>query len=293
MIWHLIKRFFHYLPHAFNEGGDYLQLIENDSSDSDEQLNESHEEPIEFNDFAHFCVSDTIKNFPLPVGAMFSRAISNGDSKIKVQQMVNEIRKALKDNFKKRRWLDDTIRTIAEGKINSIIDLIGFPNYILDPIQLDDKFKDLDIQKNQCFDNILRINSFYNKNILKEFFQPVNRSDFNIDVIDANAYYVPLKNQLGLPVAIMQWPFFHPDNPSSLNYGALGALIGHEFIHSLSNFHYQYDKDANLLQVWSNKSMEKINKQADCFVRLNFFFKFKFYEIILAEQTIQQIFIFW
>lgn len=76
---------------------------------------------------------------------MFVREVFHGDSKPQAEEMIAEIKKAFTSNLKNLNWMDDQTRLLAEEKANAITDMIGFPDYILNSSQLDEKYKDLDI----------------------------------------------------------------------------------------------------------------------------------------------------
>lgn len=224
------------MPSKFRPGGDYLQIVESEDqvmstiSNVVTPLEENNENPNknELLKRERYCAAQTIEHFEIPVSAMFVRETFHGDSKNKAEQIVEEIRKALKNNFKRRNWIDMETRTKAEMKLDSITQLIGYPSYILDPNQLDEKYKDLHVDKKQYLENIFRMQIQDLKDTLELFHHPVNQLGFNIKPFEANAYYLPVTNELGIPVGILQWPFYHTDNPKSLIYGALGVLAGHE-----------------------------------------------------------------
>lgn len=159
---------------------------------------------------------------------MFVREAFHGDSKDQAEQMIDEIRNAFKENLKGLSWMDDETRLLAEEKADAISDMIGFPNYILDASQLDEKYKDLEIDKKQYFENNLRLNTYNLKKNLERLDQPVNKTRWSMSPPTVNAYYTPTKNQVVFPAGILQWPFYHAANAKSLNYGAIGVVVGHE-----------------------------------------------------------------
>lgn len=109
------------------------------------------------------------------IGAMFVREVFHGESKPQAEEMINEIRTAFKENLRKLSWMDKETKALAEEKADAISDMIGFPDYILDPIQLDEKYKDLEIDGNQYFDNNLKLNAYNLKKNLERLDQPVNK----------------------------------------------------------------------------------------------------------------------
>lgn len=164
------------------------------------------------------------------IGAMFVREVFHGDSKPQAEEMINEIRSAFKENLRQLNWMDKETRVLAEEKADAISDMIGFPDYILQPAQLDEKYKDLQIDARNYFENNLRLNTYNLKKNLERLDQPVNKTRWSMSPPTVNAYYTPTKNQVVFPAGILQMPFFDFNNPKSLNYGGIGVVVGHEVI---------------------------------------------------------------
>lgn len=201
------------------------------------------------------------------IGAMFVREAFHGDSKPQAENMINEIRTAFMENFRNLKWMDKETRKLANEKAEAISDMIGFPDYILDPKQLDDKYTELNISANQYFENNLRLNIYNLKKNLERIDQPVNKTHWSMSPPTVNAYYTPTKNQVVFPAGILQMPFFDFSNPKSLNYGGIGVVVGHEITHAFDDQGREYDKEGNLHQWWNDKTVNKFKTLTDCFVR--------------------------
>ena len=179
---------------------------------------------------------------------MFVREVFHGDSKPQAEEMINEIRSAFKENLRKLNWMDKETKSLAEEKADAISDMIGmcayfyslsyhlsmifvcagFPDFILVPSQLDEKYKDLEVDEKQYFENNLKLNTYNLKKNLERLDQPVNKTRWSMSPPTVNAYYTPTKNQVVFPAGILQMPFFDFNNPKSLNYGGIGVVVGHE-----------------------------------------------------------------
>lgn len=213
-----------------------------------------------------YCVTDTNNVIGFAIGAMFVREVFNGDAKPKAEQMINEVRQAFKNNLKNLEWMDAETRRAAELKADAITDMIGFPEYILNPQQLDDKYRDLSIDPKKYFDNNLKVNFFNLKMNLEKLFQPVNKSHWGITPPTVNAYYTPTKNQIVFPAGILQLPFYDINNPKSLNYGAMSVVMGHELTHAFDDQGREFDKYGNLHQWWNLKTIDEFKNRTSCFV---------------------------
>lgn len=149
--------------------------------------------------------------------------------------MIDEIRKAFTQNLKNHDWMDAETRTSAEEKANAITDMIGFPDFILNANELDDRYKDLTIKVNEYFTNNIRVNQYNLKRNLEKLDQPVNKTSWIMTPPTVNAYYTPTKNQIVFPAGILQSPFYDMQNPKSLNFGGMGVVMGHELTHAFDD----------------------------------------------------------
>lgn len=214
-----------------------------------------------------YCVSDTNNAIGFAVGVMFVREAFNGKSKPDAEEMINEVRNAFKTNLKSLSWMDDETRKLAEEKANAITDMIGFPDFILSPQELDKKYNELDIKNDTYFDNNIAINQYNLRKNLEKLDQPVNKTRWGMTPPTVNAYYTPTKNQIVFPAGILQLPFFDIDNPKSLNFGGMGVVMGHEITHGFDDQGREYDKYGNLHPWWKNQTIDRFKQRTDCFIQ--------------------------
>jgi len=149
--------------------------------------------------------------------------------------MINQIRKAFTKNLKNLDWMDAETRASAEEKANAITDMIGFPDFILQPSELDERYRDLTIKQYEYFQNTLRVNKYSFRKNLEKLDQVVNKTIWIMTPPAVNAYYTPTKNQIVFPAGILQSPFYDMKNPSSLNFGGIGVVMGHELTHAFDD----------------------------------------------------------
>lgn len=198
---------------------------------------------------------------------MFVREAFNGKSKPDAEQMINEIRTAFKKNLKSLNWMDEETRKLADEKADSITDMIGFPNFIMNPSELDKKYEGLSISNSTYFQNNIAINRYNLRKNIEKLDQPVNKTRWGMTPPTVNAYYTPTKNQIVFPAGILQLPFFDIENPKSLNFGGMGVVMGHEITHGFDDQGREYDKFGNLHPWWNNKTIDKFKLRTDCFVK--------------------------
>ncbi|XP_054745979.1 neprilysin-3 [Anastrepha obliqua] len=214
-----------------------------------------------------YCVADTNNVIGFAVGAIFVRQAFHGESKPEAEHMINEIREAFKENLNNLTWMDKRTRERAIDKANAITDMIGFPDYILNPRELDKKYADLEIVPNEYFENNIQVAMYNLKTNLEKLDQPVNKTHWGMTPQMVNAYYTPTKNQIVFPAGILQSPFYDTNNPKSLNFGAMGVVMGHELTHAFDDQGREYDKFGNIHRWWDNKSIERFNEKAECIQR--------------------------
>lgn len=212
-----------------------------------------------------YCVSDTNYAIGFAIGAMFVREVFHGGAKPQAEEMINEVRNAFKHNLQNLKWMDTETRSLAEDKADAISDMIGFPDYILNPVLLDERYKELDIDPSKYFKNNLNLNFYNLKRNLEELDKPVNKTQWGMTPPTVNAYYTATKNQIVFPAGVLQLPFYDLGNPKSLNYGGMGVVMGHELTHAFDDQGREYDKFGNLHQWWNNKTIQRFKERANCF----------------------------
>ncbi|XP_045456630.1 endothelin-converting enzyme homolog [Melitaea cinxia] len=211
-----------------------------------------------------YCVTDTNNAIGFAVGAMFVREVFHGEAKTQGEIMIDNIRAAFKKHLKYLDWMDAETREAAETKADAITDMIGFPDYILNKEELDKQYEELIVKPNEYFANNIEYNIFSLKHDLSKLDQPVNKTKWGMTPSTVNAYYTPTKNQIVFPAGILQLPFYDGDNPKSVNYGAMGVVMGHELTHAFDDQGREYDRFGNLNRWWNNATINKFKKRTEC-----------------------------
>lgn len=112
----------------------------------------------------------------------------------------------------------------------------------------------------------MKVNQFTLVKNLEKIFVPANKSEWEMGPPAVNAYYQPTKNQIVFPAGILQAPFYDVDHPQSLNFGAMGVVMGHELTHAFDDQGREYDKEGNLHQWWHNKTLWHFAERIQCFI---------------------------
>ncbi|XP_045076071.1 endothelin-converting enzyme 2-like [Coregonus clupeaformis] len=184
--------------------------------------------------------------------------------------MINEIRTAFKDALDHLKWMDKQKRQAAKVDTywiaDAIYDMIGFPDFILDPKELDDVYDGYDVSEDNFFQNALNFYNFSARVMADQLRKPPNRDQWSMTPPTVNAYYMPTKNGIVFPAGILQAPFYAQDHPKALNFGGIGVVMGHELTHAFDDQGREYDKDGNLRPWWQNSSVEAFKNRTECMV---------------------------
>ena len=181
------------------------------------------------------------------------------ESKAATLKMVNELEAALKTDITELSWMTPETKKQALDKLAHIANKIGYP----------DKWRDystLTIVRGDALGNSLRANEFEFKRQLNKIGKPVDRSEWGMTPPTVNAYYSGQMNNINFPAGILQPPFYDPKVDDAVNYGAIGAVIGHELTHGFDDEGSQFDADGNLRNWWTAKDREQFDKLEACFV---------------------------
>ncbi|HTA64196.1 MAG TPA: M13 family metallopeptidase, partial [Xanthomonadaceae bacterium] len=171
------------------------------------------------------------------------------ESKARVTELVHNLLAAYQQSINTLDWMSPQTRQQALTKLSQYMLKLGYP----------DKWRDysaLKIDRNDLLGNVARANEFeYMRNINK-LGKPIDRTEWGMTPQTVNAYYNPEMNEIVFPAAILQPPFFNPMADDAVNYGAIGAVIGHEISHGFDDQGSQYDGAGNLHDWWSKSDHE-------------------------------------
>ncbi|MBL8268467.1 M13 family metallopeptidase [Steroidobacter sp.] len=178
------------------------------------------------------------------VGQVYVKEYFPPESKAKMEILVGNLRAALKDRLADLSWMSDETRKRAEEKLGTFVAKIGYP----------DKWKDysaLEVRRDDLVGNVRRAAIWdWDRNVAR-LDQPVDRDEWFMNVTDINAYYNPLNNEIVFPAAILQPPFFDPAADDAVNYGGIGAVIGHEIGHGFDDQGRKFAPDGSLRDWWT------------------------------------------
>ncbi|KAF0030258.1 hypothetical protein F2P81_016989 [Scophthalmus maximus] len=155
----------------------------------------------------------------------------------------------------------------SKAKLKHMMVMTGYPDFLLKPELIDQEYG-FDVDEKTYFKNIINSIKFNIKLTVKKIHEEVDKTAWLLPPQALNAYYLPNKNQMVFPAGILQPTLYNPEFPQSLNYGGIGAIIGHELTHGYDDWGGQYDRHGNLKQWWTEESYRKFQKKAECIVKL-------------------------
>uniref|UniRef100_A0A8C0QCP9 Endothelin-converting enzyme 1 n=1 Tax=Canis lupus familiaris TaxID=9615 RepID=A0A8C0QCP9_CANLF len=184
----------------------------------------------------------------------------------KASEIILEIKKAFEESLSTLKWMDEETRRSAKEKADAIYNMIGYPNFIMDPKELDKVFNDYTAVPDLYFENAMRFFNFSWRVTADQLRKAPNRDQWSMTPPMVNAYYSPTKNEIVFPAGILQAPFYTRSSPKALNFGGIGVVVGHELTHAFDDQGREYDKDGNLRPWWKNSSVEAFKQQTECMV---------------------------
>jgi putative endopeptidase len=165
-------------------------------------------------------------------------------SQAKMAELIADLRGALDERLKANSWMDETTKTAALAKLAAFDPRIGHPDKYID-------YSAFKVDRSDTLGNAMRAGEFQWDLQISRLGKPVDRSLWNMTPQTVNAYYNPLMNQITFPAAILQPPFFDPGADPAVNYGAIGAVIGHEIGHGFDDQGSRFDAKGKFANWWS------------------------------------------
>ena len=177
-------------------------------------------------------------------------------AKARAKQMVENMRVAYAERIQATEWMSAATKAEALKKLNAFVVKIGYP----------DKWKDyskLSVSRESALNNLFAVNEFNTYDNLSHFGQPVDRTVWGMTPPTVNAYYNASLNEIVFPAGILQSPFYDPKADDAVNYGGIGAVIGHEMTHGFDDQGRKVDSEGNLRDWWTKEDGEKFMAKAD------------------------------
>ena len=190
------------------------------------------------------------------VGQLFVAKYFPPESKAKAEQLVKNLIAAMDLRLQKLEWMAPETKAQAREKLAAFTPKIGYPDTWRD-------YSKLEIKAGDAFGNADRATRFEYQRNLDKIGKPVDRTEWGMTPMTVNAYANPLMNEVVFPAAILQPPFFDPNADDAVNYGGIGAVIGHELSHHFDDQGRKFDKTGKLADWWTPQDIDRFKAYTD------------------------------
>ncbi|MFW2136079.1 M13 family metallopeptidase [Chryseobacterium sp. TY4] len=190
-------------------------------------------------------------------GKLYVEKYFPASAKAQMVELIDYLKKSFAVHINDLKWMSSTTKVKALEKLNKFTVKVAYP----------DKWKDyskLDIlagaQGGTLYSNLQNVTEWQYQRDLDKIGKPVDKSEWGMTPQTVNAYYNPLNNEIVFPAAILQPPFFNPNADAAVNFGGIGAVIGHEMTHGFDDSGAQFDADGNLVDWWTPEDKANFEK---------------------------------
>tara|TARA_R110002094_G_scaffold21337_5_gene33066 strand:- start:23702 stop:24658 length:957 start_codon:yes stop_codon:yes gene_type:complete len=193
------------------------------------------------------------------VGKLYVERYFQDAAKQRMDELIENLRTAFRLGIDELEWMTDATKAEAQDKLASFTAKIGYP----------DEWKDysgLDVNENDLVGNVMRSRQIEHQREVSKLGQPINRGEWFMTPHTVNAYYNPNMNEVVFPAAILQPPFFNVAADDAVNYGGIGAVIGHEFSHGFDDQGRKSDGSGMLRDWWTEADAAAFSERANALV---------------------------
>jgi putative endopeptidase len=190
------------------------------------------------------------------LGQLYVKEYFPPAAKARAQVLVDNVRDALKHRIENLDWMSDATKHQAVEKWSAFLSKIGYPNQWR-------SWDGLKIVPNNYYANVSAADAFNARYDYDKIGKPTDRYEWGMTPQTVNAYYSPTTNTINFPAAILQPPFFYADGDDAINYGGIGAVIGHEAGHGFDDQGSQFDGAGNNANWWTQEDREKFDARTD------------------------------
>ena len=206
------------------------------------------------------CVAATDGDLGEAMGLAYVERTFGKDGKARMLTMVKNLEAAMAKDIQALTWMTPATKQKAMEKLNAIANKIGYP----------DKWRDysaLKVVRGDAVGNSLRSNDFDFARTMAKIGKPIDKAEWFMTPPTVNAYYDPQMNNINFPAGILQPPFFDRSADDATNYGAIGAVIGHELTHGFDDQGRQFDAVGNLKDWWAPEDAKAFTERAECIIQ--------------------------
>jgi endothelin-converting enzyme/putative endopeptidase len=206
------------------------------------------------------CVDLTDGQLPDALGLAFVEKTLGPQGTQRTQQMVAEIEKAMEKDIQSLDWMSPKTKQEALVKLHAVTNKIGHKEHWL-------TYSKVNVTRDDAYGDNARASAFEVARQLGKIGKPVDKTDWAMSQPTVNAYYDPQENDINFPAGILQPPFYDNKMDDAVNFGGIGAVIGHELTHAFDDQGRQYDDKGNLRDWWTEADAKAFDALADCLVK--------------------------
>jgi putative endopeptidase len=191
------------------------------------------------------------------IGKLYVEAKFPPEAKAKAETMIAHVISAFQNRIQQLDWMTEETKAKAIEKLDKFTVKIAYPDEWED-------YSELEVKEGNSFaENMLAVRAWSRDKNLAEIGAPVDKSEWGMPPQMVNAYFNPTNNEIVFPAAILQPPFYNYTADDAVNYGGIGAVIGHEISHAFDDSGSRFDGDGNLVNWWTDQDLEEFTKRGD------------------------------
>jgi len=195
-------------------------------------------------------------NLGQAIGQIYVEQYFPAEHKAQMEELVGYLRAALGERIETLEWMDEETQTEALAKLETFLPKIGYPDVWPD-------YSSIEIREDDLFGNAERVNAWFRADSRDRLRGPIRHWEWGMSPQTVNAYYNSTGNEIVFPAAILQGPFFDPNADPAVNFGGIGAVIGHEIGHGFDDQGSQSDGEGVLRNWWTDASREQFDARTD------------------------------
>ena len=242
--WHLVHSFAPVLSNAFvNENFNFFSKTLNGTQELQPRWRR--------------CVTSTDRALGELLGQPYVHQNFPPAAKARTLKMVGEIEGAMQRDIEQLPWMSETTKKEALVKLHAVANKIGYPEHWRD-------YSTLNVVRGDYYGNQLRSDTFEFHRTLNKIGKPVDKTEWGMTPPTVNAYYSPNQNNINFPAGILQPPFYDNGRDEAINYGGIGAVVGHELTHGFDDSGAKFDPQGNLRDWWSPQDEAEFKKRTGC-----------------------------
>jgi putative endopeptidase len=203
------------------------------------------------------CVDATDEALGEALGQKYVELTFGADGKQRMLKMVDALEKSLDQDIRGLPWMTEETKKQAKIKLEAIRNKIGYPDVWRD-------YSKLTVERGDLIGNFLRANEFESRRQIAKINKPLDRKEWGMTPPTVNAYYNGSRNEIVFPAGILQPPFFDKTMDDGVNFGGIGAVIGHELTHGFDDQGRKFDPQGNLRDWWTEQDGKEFEKRASC-----------------------------